>query len=200
MKKFIERIRDLHYRKRLKKWFTVNIKFIWRKFVRFITGQKFKNAIVSVPAIVTYVSVFCITSLCVGAYLFSSLAGQFFNADKSIIRRLSLTEFDENVPYLKTLEMLGSSNRIQVTLNTDDDGKFIKNGVDLDRGNINLLITFTDGESQEYSLNNSNYDNYESGATDTFTIILPFGSSFNSDNSFTRITPLLEKSFTTSSL
>ena len=177
MKKIIERFRDLRYRKRLKKWFTVNIKFIWRRLIRFLCGEKFRSAITSSPAIVTYVAVTCITALSVGAYFFVSLAGGFFNADKSIIRRLSLTEYDESVPYLNTLDMLGSSNRIQVTLKTDDENRFVKKGVDLDRGNINLLIVFSDGDRQEYSLNNTNYDNFEAGATDTFTIILPFGKT-----------------------
>lgn len=177
MKKLIERFRDLKYRKRLKKWFFVNIKFIWRKVVRFFTGKRFKTAVTSTPAIVTYASVLVITAMTVGLVFFVKYACPFFNDEQSIIRRLSLTEYDESVPYLSTLDMLGSSNRIQVTLRTDDDDRFLPVGKGLDRGNINIVLTFSDGEQQEYSLSNANYDNFESGATDTFTLILPYGKT-----------------------
>ena len=45
----------------------------------------------------------------------------------------------------------------------------------LDRGGVNLRLTFSDGNTTEFALSNANYDNFESGMTDTFTLILPFG-------------------------
>lgn len=174
MKKFADRIRDLYYRKRLLKWVTVNIKLALRKTVRFLKSKELKEALVCVPAKVSYTSVVVISVLCVGSVFFVKYACPFFNSDERILRRLSMTEYNTASPLLSTLDMLGSSNRIQVTLRTDDENRFNNRGVGLDRGNVNLQLTFANGDKTEYSLNNVNYDNFEAGMTDTFTIILPY--------------------------
>ena len=174
LKKIIERFRDLIYRKRLKKWFTVNIKLICRKTVRFLKSERLKTALTCTQALVGYVSVFVIALLSVGCVLFTNYACPYFNSDERILRRLTLTEYNTASPLLSTLDMLGSSNRIQITLKTDDENRFNTKGAGLDRGNINLQLTFANGDKSEYSLNNINYDNFESGMEDTFTIILPY--------------------------
>jgi len=174
LKKLIDRIRDLYYRKRLSKWVTVNIKLMLRKTVRFLKSKKLKDALTCTPAIVGYVSAVIIAVTAVGSVMFAKYACPFFNSDERILRRLTMTEYNTASPLLSTLDMLGSSNRIQVTLKTDDENRFNTRGVGLDRGNINLQLTFADGDKTEYSLNNVNYDNFEAGMTDTFTVILPY--------------------------
>ena len=175
MKRFIDKFNDLLYRKRLKKWLVINLKFAFRKLRNFLKSKKFRDFIKSVPFITGCLSLFAVILLCVGVSLFSRYAYAFFDTDAKIIKRLTMTEFDDSVGYLKSLYALGSSNRIQVTLKTDDENYIKPKGVGLDRGNVNLKLTFSDGNTAEFALNNSNYDNFESGMTDTFTIILPFG-------------------------
>ena len=177
LKKIIERFRDLHYRKRLKKWFAVNIKFIWRKLVRFITSEQFRRGIVCTPAVMTYVSVVIITALSVGLGFFVKHACPHFNEDAITLRELSVGEGAGDAAYMKTLDMLGSSNRIQIKLRTDNEPRFERVGKDLDRGNINMLLTFSDDTQAEYSLSDTRYDNFEAGMTDTFTVELPDGKT-----------------------
>lgn len=175
MKKFIDKISDYIYRKRLKKWFSVNARFIWRKTRRFFAGEKFRRAVTGVPAVMTYIGIFVIAAVSVGSALFIKHGGAFFSSDEQILRRLSMQQYDESIPYLRALKAIGSSNRIQVTLKTEDENYIKPKNVGLDRGGVNILLTFSDGTVTEFALNNSKYDNFESGATDTFTLILPFG-------------------------
>lgn len=175
MKKIIEKFNDYRYRKRLVKYFTVNIKLIWRAIKRFFKSEKFRRGIVSVPAVMSYISVFIIALVITGSVVYTKYVSCLFESQSRIVRRLSMTDYDKNVPYLSVLDAIGSSNRIQVTLKTDDENYIFPKGVGLDRGSINIVLTFSDGKTTEFTLDNSNYDNFESGMTDTFTLILPFG-------------------------
>lgn len=175
LKKIIEKFNDYRYRKRLLKFVTVNLKLIWRKFKRVLCSKKLHAALRSVPAIMTYVSVVIIGLLITSMLFFVKYATPVFSSEQRIMRRLSLEEYDSTVPYLCALDAFGSSNRIQVTLKTDTENYINPRGVGLDRGGVNLILTFEDGNSTEISLNNNNYDNFESGMEDTFTVILPFG-------------------------
>ena len=177
LKKLIQRIRDLRYRKRLKKWFAVNIKFIWRKLLRFVTDKKTRRALYTSHAIISYVAVLSLVGLFVGMGFFVKYACPFFNEQKGLVRNLSMGEYDEGVSYLKTLDMLGSSDRVQIMLKTDDDDRFLTKGTGLDGGNVNLLLVFSDGKESEYSLTKPGYDTFEAGMTDTFTIVLPDGKT-----------------------
>ncbi len=175
LKKLIEKFNDYRYRKRLKKWAAVNIKFTLRKIKRFFKSARFKSFIKSVPFITGCAAAACIAVLCVMSALFTKFVCPFFDGNRRIISRLTMTEFDDTVPYLRSLYALGSSNRIQVTLKTDDENYINPRGVGLDRGGVNIRLAFSDGNTTEFALQNSNYDNFESGMTDTFTLILPFG-------------------------
>ena len=175
MKKIIEKFNDYRYRKRLLKYFTVNFRLIRRKTVRFFKSEAFRKGIVSSPAIMSYISVFVIALIITGSTLYSEFLSEYFEPESQVTRRLTLQEYDKSVPYLTVLDAFGSSNRIQVTLNTAKENYLLPKGVGLDKGGINLKLTFTDGKSVEFALSNSNYDNFESGMTDTFTVILPFG-------------------------
>ena len=74
-----------------------------------------------------------------------------FDGNRRIISRLTMTEFDDTVPYLRSLYALGSSNRIQVTLKTDDENYINPRGVGLDRGGVNIRLAFSDGNTTEFA-------------------------------------------------
>lgn len=112
----------------------------------------------------------------VGAVCFVSaeLSASYLTDEAVLVRRLSDPDFDENQPVLAALNCFGSTNRLQVTLRTEDYQNLrSEERVDLDQGNMNLVLTLQDGKYLEYTLQNRNIDNFESGNTDQFTLILP---------------------------
>lgn len=177
LKKFIERIKDLHYRKRILKWVLINIKFAWRKIARFFTGAAFLSFVKSTPVIIGYVAVGVMALTAVGTVCFEKFAYPVFDQDQKTLAALSGIANKKSGAVAKTLEMLGSSDKLQISLRTDDENIIVKKGVDLDKGNVNLLLTFSDGEKKEYNLSNNKYDNFEAGGTDNFTITLPSGKT-----------------------
>ncbi len=176
LKKFIERIKDLHYRRRLLKWVLINIKLAWRKMVRFFKGDAFLSFVKSTPVIICYIAIGVIVLTSVGTVCFEKFAYPVFDPSKKTISALSGIA-NKNSEVAQTLKMLGSSDKLQISLATDNEKVFNKKGVDLDNGNLNLLITFLDGKKQEYPLINNKYDTFEAGATDLFTITLPSGKT-----------------------
>ena len=175
MKDLFKKIKEYRYKKRLKKWFNVNIKLIIRRIRRGFNAKSIRSALSSVPAVMTYVSIFAIAAVSVTAVLFAKYSAPYFNSEQKIIRRLKMPEEQSTAPYLTALRALGSSNRIQITLKTDTENYINPRGASLEKGGVNMLLTFSDGTSTEFSLSNANYDTFESGMTDTFTLILPFG-------------------------
>lgn len=102
--------------------------------------------------------------------------GNRWSADEKVLtERLSLGAFNQEDPVLLALDGLGGSNRIQVILKTaKKDPLTLKPAdVDLDRGYLNLVMTLSSGKIMEYTLQNKRIDNFESGSTDYFTLILP---------------------------
>ena len=176
MKNSFKKLKEYRYKKRLKKWFSVNIKLFLRKVRRFFKSGKLGHALGSVPAIMTYVSVFVIAAVSVCGVYFAKYTYKYFDSNQKIIRRLKMpAESVDDAPYLTALNAFGSSNRIQITLKTDTEDYIKPRGVSLEKGGVNVMLTFADGTETEFSLSNSNYDTFESGMTDTFTLILPFG-------------------------
>lgn len=175
MKKIIARIKDLHYRRRIGKWFVINIKICARKIMRFFKGENFLNFVKSTTTVVALISSAIITIFCVLAYVCEQFVCPFFTPEAKTQRRLSLTEYNDKIAYLNTLDMLGTSNRIQVRLKTKNENKFATKGTGLDSGNVNFIVTYADGKYSEFTLNDKNFDNFEAGATDIFTVILPYG-------------------------
>ncbi len=107
-------------------------------------------------------------------FVSASLSASYLTDEAVLVRRLSDPDFDEKQPVLAALNCFGSTNRLQVTLRTEDyQNLHSEERVDLDRGNINLVLTLQDGKYLEYTLQNRNIDNFESGNTDQFTLILP---------------------------
>lgn len=174
-KKLIKKINYYRNRKRLSKYVTVNLKLTWRKLIKALKSERLHRALKSVPAIMSYISVGFVGVIIAGMFLFTKYACPYFTSDERIMRRLTMSEYDSDISYLRALDAFGSSNRIQMTLKTDVENYVNPRGVDLDRGGVNLILTFSDGKNVEINLDNSNYDNFESGMEDTFTIILPYG-------------------------
>ena len=109
-----------------------------------------------------------------GTAVGSSLLSDSFLADEAVlVRRLSDPAFNEKNPILCALNCFGSSNRIQVTLVTDTVDNLHPKKVHLERGGVNLVMTLKNGDLMEYPLSNRRIDNFESGYTDQFTLILP---------------------------
>ncbi len=198
MKKFIRKFKQYRYKKRIKKWAFISLKFFLRKTKRAFKTPEFRKHFYSSHAIIAYLSVLVIVGISILSTFFGQFASPYFDSDSKIIRRLSISELDNKFPYLKALESIGSTNRIQVTLKTEKENYLKPKGTNLEKGGINLSITFTDGTSLEYSLNNSNYSNFESGMTDTFTLILPFGySAFNISDYSINVIPDINNDFGT---
>ena len=100
--------------------------------------------------------------------------GQRWSADEQVLQeRLSMGEFNAEDPVLAALDSFGGSNRVQVILKTAKKDPLHPVSVDLDRGNVHLVMTLTSGKIMEYTLQNKRIDNFESGNTDYFTLILP---------------------------
>lgn len=109
-----------------------------------------------------------------GVAIGSSVLSNAFLADEAVlVRRLSDPAFNQSNPILSALNCFGSSNRIQVTLVTDTVDNLHPQKVHLERGGVNLVMTLKNGDLMEYPLSNRRIDNFESGYTDQFTLILP---------------------------
>lgn len=104
----------------------------------------------------------------------SSLLRASYLADEAVLVRRLSAKPDRAEPVLAALDCFGATNRLQVTVQTETYHNLrSKERVDLDRGNVNLVLTLKDGSYLEYTLQNRNIDNFESGSTDQFTLILP---------------------------
>lgn len=100
--------------------------------------------------------------------------GERWSADEQVLcERLSMGAIDQKDPVLTALDSFGASNRVQVILKTAKKDPLSPKSVDLDRGNIHLVMTLQNGKVMEYTLQNKRIDNFESGSTDYFTLILP---------------------------
>lgn len=175
LKKPFRKFKEYRRRKRIGKWFSVNFRLIIRKIRIFAKSGSLAKALGSAPAVMTYLSVFAIAAITVGAVMFNSYAAPYFDTEQNIIRRLTMPEGSVTTPSLKALEAVGSSNRIQITLKTDTEDYVKPRGVSLEKGSMNIVLSFRDGETAEFSLDKTGFDTFESGMTDTFTLILPFG-------------------------
>ena len=175
MKKPFRKLKEYRRRKRIGKWFSVNFRLIIRKIRIFAKSGALAKALCSVPAVMTYVSVFAIAVISALSVLFGIYAAPYYDTEGNIIRRLSMPEGSVTTPYLKALEAVGSPNRIQITLKTDTENYVNPRGVSLEKGSMNIVLSFRDGETAEFALDKAGFDTFESGMTDTFTLILPFG-------------------------
>ena len=171
--KFLGRLKNLMRRRRLGKAISVNLRWRWRRIGRFFRRDGDQKSARGSFALRLYAMLGLLLAVS-GLTIASAEFCDFWLADEAVlVRRLSDPEFDRGNPILAALDCFGSSNRIQVTLQTETRNNLDPKKVDLDRGNVNLIMTLKNGSIMEYTLQNRNIDNFESGNTDQFTLILP---------------------------
>lgn len=171
--KFFGRIKNLKRRGRLKKAISVNLRWGMRRVKRFFGREQFQKGVRGAYARRLYGMLALILAVSGLTVASGELSGSWLADEAVLVRRLSDPDFDRNYPILSALHCFGATNRIQVTLQTVTRDNLSPQKVDLDQGNLNLVMTLKDGKIMEYTLQNRNIDNFESGSTDQFTLILP---------------------------
>ena len=161
---------------RLGQWLRVNLKFARRKIRRFFAGDVRRAARGSfarhlyTALIGGIIAILCI----VGAHL-SALYLQ--NSEGMILRKLTYGEdYDASIPYFRTLNAIGSSNHLCVTLKTAPVDNLKDRTVALEEGGINLKLAFRDGTTKELTLQKKyRRDSFIAGKKTDFIVTLPFG-------------------------
>lgn len=172
--KFQKNIRQ----KRLGQWLRVNFKYSCRKVRRFFTGD-IRKAAASTHAKHLYIAlaggilaIICIVSahMCV-LYL--------RDTDGMILQKLTYgKDYDTAVPYFRTLDAIGSSNHLCVSVQTARRDNLSDPTVALEQGGVNLKLTFTDGSTKEISLRKKfRFDSFDAGKQTHFIVTLPYGYS-----------------------
>ena len=167
------RLKKQARRGRLGKFLSVNLRWGMRRMRRFFTREQFVRGITGSYARRLYTMLLLLLAVGGLAVASSRLADSFLADEAVLVRRLSDPDYDRANPILAALDNFGSSNRIQVTVETERVDNLHPQKVDLDRGNVNLVLTLNNGNIMEYTLQNKRMDNFESGNTDQFTLILP---------------------------
>ena len=85
MKKFIRKFKQYRYKKRLKKWAFVNIKFFVRNAKRAFKDPDFRKHFYSSHAIIAYLSVVIIVGISVLSMFFGKIASPYFDTDSKIV-------------------------------------------------------------------------------------------------------------------
>lgn len=171
--KFWNRVKKLKRRRRLAKAISVNIRWGMRRVRRFFQRDGFKKGVRSTYARRLYAMLTLLLAVGGLTYASAALSDSWLADEAVLVRRLSDPDYDRTNPILSALDCFGSTNRIQVTLQTETKDNLHPQKVDLDQGNLNLVMTLKDGKTMEYTLQNRRIDNFESGSTDQFTLILP---------------------------
>ncbi len=168
-----KKIRKHIKRGRFRKALSVNLRWGMRRVRHFFQRDGFVRGIKGRYARRLYVMLGLLLAVCGLAYASSLMSNAYLADEAVLVRRLSDPDFDRKNPVLAALNSFGSTNRIQVSLKTAERDNLHPRKVDLDQGNLNLVMTLSDGRKMEYTLQNRNIDNFESGNTDQFTLILP---------------------------
>ncbi len=171
--KFFERIKNLKLHGRLVKAISVNLRWGMRRVRRFFGREQFKKGVRGAYARRLYVMLGLLLAVSALAVASGKLSDSWLADEAVLVRRLSDPEYNRANPILSALDCFGATNRIQVTLQTATVDNLRPTRVDLDQGNLNLVMTLKSGKIMEYTLQNRNIDNFESGSTDQFTLILP---------------------------
>ena len=156
-------------------WKAIGIRLRWgaRRLRRNLQQMRLKERLFGSFARRFYAMVLLLLAVGGIAYAADWYGGRW-SADEAVLcARLSMGDFDEKNPVLTALDSFGASNRVQVILKTAKKDPLHPSSVDLDRGNLNLIMTLQNGKVMEYTLQNKRIDNFESGSTDYFTLILP---------------------------
>ena len=171
--RIIKKAKRLIRRRRVKKAISVNLRWSARRIRNFFRRDGFVRGVRGTYARRLYTMLALL--LAVGGLTVASakLSDSWLADEAVLVRRLSDPDYNRKNPILSALDCFGSTNRIQVSLQTVTRDNLNPLPVDLDQGNINLVMTLKDGKMMEYTLQNRRIDNFESGYTDQFTLILP---------------------------
>lgn len=156
-------------------WQAIRVRVRWgiRRLRRDLQKKQLKERLFGSFARRLYAMILLL--MAVGGITFAAAwYGERWSADEAVLKeRLSMGAYDAKDPVLTALDSFGASNRVQVILKTAKKDPLKPQSVDLDRGNLNLVMTLQNGKIMEYTLQNKRIDNFESGGTDYFTLILP---------------------------
>lgn len=153
--------------------FRTRLRWGMRRFRRNLQEKRLKERLFGSFARRLYAMVLLMVAVGGVAYAADWYGGRW-SADEQVLKeRLAMGEFNAKDPVLTALDSFGASNRVQVILKTAKKDPLKPQSVDLDRGNLNLVMTLQNGKVMEYTLQNKRIDNFESGSTDYFTLILP---------------------------
>ena len=161
---------------RLGQWLRVNIKFACRKVRRFFAGD-IRKAARSNFARHLYIALIggVLAILCIiGAHL-SALHIQ--DSEGMILDKLTYgKDYDTSIPYFRTLNAIGSSNHLCVSLETAPINNLKDRNVALEEGGVNLKLSFLDGTTKEIALRKKyRFDSFTAGKKTDFIVTLPFG-------------------------
>ena len=151
----------------------VNLRWGWRRVRRFFGKEEFVRGITGSYARRLYAMLLLLGLTGGVAYAGAYFADRWTAGEEVLASRLAMERSDGTDPVLAALESVGSSNRVQITVRTAKKDNLHPAGVDMDRGHIQLVMTLKNGKVMEYTLQNARIDNFESGSTDHFTLILP---------------------------
>ena len=171
--KISERLKHIIRNGRFKKAVSVNVRWAMRRVRRFFGREQFRREIKGSYARRLYCMLGLLAAVAGITVASALLSGSWLADEAVLVRRLSDPDYNRENPILAALDQFGASNRIQITLQTATRDNLHPRKVDLDRGNLNLVMTLKNGGTMEYTLQNRNIDNFESGNTDQFTLILP---------------------------
>ncbi len=162
--------------RRLGQWLRVNFKYSRRKVRRFFAGGVVPALKSDIGRRLTFAGAGVLLSVAVviGA-LCASLYGQ--NAEAIILKKLTYGKgYNAEIPYFRTLDALGSSSHLCVTVQTAPRDNLRDRDVALEQGGINLKLSFKDGTSSELPLQKKfRGDSFVAGKQTNFILALPFG-------------------------
>ncbi len=167
------RIKNHSKQGRWTKALRVNLRWGWRRMRRFFGREEIVGSITGAYARRLYAMVLLLAVTGGIAYAGAYFADRWIAGEQVLAERLAMPQSDGSDPVLAALESVGSSNRVQITLRTAKKDNLHPRDVDLDRGNLQMIMTLKNGKVMEYTLQNARIDNFESGSTDHFTLILP---------------------------
>ncbi len=170
------KLKKLIYHRRVWQWIRVNYKYSCRKVRRFFQNgvrpalkTPIARRIMSTTAGVMVSVAIIIGALCASLY--------WKDSEAMILEKLAYGEnYDASVAYWRTLNAIGSSSHICVTVQTGRRDNLNDPTVALEQGGINLRLSFADGSTTEMPLQKKfRADSFTAGKETHFILALPNG-------------------------
>ena len=117
--KLIGRLKNLIRRGRFKKAVSVNFRWALRRQRRFFQRDQFKRGVKGPYARRLYTMLGLLAVVGALAIASGKLSDSWLADEAVLVRRLSDPDYDRSNPILAALNCFGSTNRIQVTVQTD---------------------------------------------------------------------------------